>query len=103
MPRNIKSSNGQKATSKISLSVTPQMHDDIKILADITNGGNVNDLIISLLETVIKKNSAAIHKAITARKTYNTKLSKVRSQIDFDFLAQDSPTGDNLNGGDSDE
>lgn len=100
MPRSIKSPDGQKATAKISLSVTPQMHDDIKILADITNGGNVNDLIINLLERVLKKNSAAIRNAITARKTYQTKLSKARSQLDFDFLAQDL----HLEGGDvSDE
>ena len=94
MGRKIKSSDGQKLTSKISLSVTPQMQDDIKTLAEIINGGNVNDFIINLLDTVIKKNSAEILKIQKARRAYTRTLNK--ANIDLDFLAQ------NL-GSDSDE
>ena len=106
MPRPVKNSDGQKATAKITLSVTPEMQSNIKILADITSGGNVNDLIVGVMDKILKKNSASIRKAAIALKGYHTKISKVRPDIDFDFLdspplAQDSKDdSQELKGGD---
>lgn len=94
MGRKIKNSDGQKATSKISLSVTPQMQDDIKFLAEIENGGNVNDFICGILELVIKKNSAAIQAVKLARQAYLVKISDAQKLTSFEFLAQDFKGGD---------
>ena len=92
MGRKIKNSDGQKLTSKITLSVTPQMQDDIKTLAEIINGGNVNDCIVNIMDTVIKKNSAEILKVQKARKNYTRTLFK--ANVNLDFLAQDLKGGD---------
>ena len=87
MGRKIKNSDGQKLTSKITLSVTPKMQDDIKTLAEIINGGNVNDCIVNIMDTVIKKNSAQILKVQKARRAYSRTVNN--TNIDLDFLAQD--------------
>jgi hypothetical protein len=87
MARKIKNSNGQKADKKISLSVTVEFYDNVNLLADISNGGNVNDLIISVMDGVIKKNLAVISKAARARKSYQTTLKNLSAEIDLDSPA----------------
>lgn len=84
MGRSIKNSDGQKADKKISLSVTAEFYDNVNLLADITNGGNTTDLIINIVDGVLKKNSAAIAKAKRARKSYQTTLKNLYAEIDSD-------------------
>lgn len=96
LARKIKNPGGQRADKKISLSVTTEFQSNIKILADITNGGNVNDLIVGVMERVLKKNSATISKAARARKSYQTTIKKLSAAIDLDSpadipVAQDLP------------
>jgi hypothetical protein len=87
MARKIKNSDGKRADKKISLSVTAEFYDNVNLLADLTNGGNTTDLIIGVMEGVIKKNLAAITKAARARKSYKTTLKNLSAEIDLDSPA----------------
>lgn len=92
MARKIKNPDGQRADKKISLSVTTDFYDKVNLLASIKNGGNITDLIINIVDGVLKKNSAIIAKAKRARKSYQTTLKNLSVEIDTDSDSDsDSP------------
>lgn len=71
---------GEKRSEKISISVTPSIFANIKTLADVTHNGNINGLVVELLERTIEKNSSIIARVIQGRREYQSILKAANAE-----------------------
>lgn len=60
----------EKRTSRLSVVLTPQMHEEFKILADVLHLSN-NDLAVKIIAAAVKKHSATIQSVKQARQAEN--------------------------------
>ena len=71
---------GERRSEKISISVTPSILANIKTLADVTHKGNINGLVVELLERSIEKNSALIARVIQGQREYQSILDAANAE-----------------------
>lgn len=80
--------NGEKRSEKISISVTPTLFSNIKTLADITHKGNINGLIVELIERSIERNSSLIERVNQGQRAYQSILDAANAEYN-NILAQE--------------
>lgn len=78
--------NGEKRSEKISISVTPSILAHIKTLADVTHKGNVNGLVVDLIQRSIEKNSELIERVIQGQRNYQSILDAVTAEYNNSLL-----------------
>lgn len=72
--------NGEKRSEKISISVTPTLFSNIKTLADVTHKGNINGLVVELIERSIEKNFPLIERVIQGKRAYQSILDAANAE-----------------------
>lgn len=77
----------EKRNEKISVSVTPTVFSNIKTLADVTHKGNVNGLIVELIEGAIQKNISIIERVSKIQREYQSVLVSATAEYN-NSLAQ---------------
>ncbi len=71
---------GEKRSEKISISVTPSVFANIKTLADVTHKGNINGLVVDLIERSIEKNSSLIARVSQGQRDYQSILEAANAE-----------------------
>lgn len=71
---------GEKRNEKISISVTPSILANIKTLADITHKGNINGLVVDLIEDSIEKNLHLIKRVQQGKCSYQSILEAATAE-----------------------
>ena len=77
---------GEKRCEKISISVTPSTLANIKTLADVTHRGNVNGLVVDLIERSIEKNAELIARVIQGQRNYQSILDAATAEYKNSLL-----------------
>lgn len=78
--------NGEKRSEKISISVTPSVFANIKTLADVTHKGNVNGLVVELIERSIEKNFSLIERVNQGQRDYQSILDAANAEYNNSLI-----------------